>query len=101
MALSVANYETMYGVNAEHWVIDIININDKYKFAEINLNGYISEATYSAGNTPIKTVKIKINWEDEYERLFSKRANISTNIYEVAYEYIKRNVKEFKDAVDC
>lgn len=100
MALSVNNYSTVFGVPATHWVVDSINLNEKYQYAEITMFGYYSEEAYLNGVTPLETKKVKVNWNDGFQRMFSKKTLSNQNLYGVAYDYIKSNVEMFKDATD-
>ena len=107
MALKKENYETIYGTKAEHWVIQSINVNDPYGYADIPLAGYLNLASYEPGKASIATTKVKVSYTNGFEEHFSKKAvvassiNEPTNIYKQAYEYIKNNNEFFKDAIDC
>lgn len=106
MALKKENYETIYGAKAEHWVIQSININDPYGFADITLAGYVNEESYKSGKASIETKKVKVSYTNGFEETFSKKAMVAlndepTNIYKQAYDYIKNNNEFFKDAKDC
>lgn len=104
MALKKENYETIYGAKAEHWVIQSININDAYGYADITMAGFIDVDSYESGKASIETKKVKVSYVNGFEENFSKKAlqkRSSTNIYELAYNYIKENSDFFKDATDC
>lgn len=104
MALKKENYETIYGAKAEHWVIQSVNINDSYGYGDITLVGYVNEDAYLNGKASIETKKVKVSYSNGYEENFSKKAlqkRSNTNIYELAYNYIKENNDFFKDATDC
>lgn len=102
MALLVNNYTTIYGVQAAHWVVDSININEKYRYAEITIFGYYSGEVYISGASPLETKKVKVNWNDGFDDTYSKRVLSITkqNIYSIAYGYIKANMEMFKNAID-
>ena len=34
---------TIFGTKAEHWVIQAVNVNDAYEYADITLVGYVDE----------------------------------------------------------
>lgn len=104
MALKKENYETIHGAKAEHWVIQSINTNDSYGYSDITLVGYVSEEAYLAGKASIETKRVKVSYSNGYAETFSKKAlsaRGSSNIYQIAYEYIKTNDDFFKDATDC
>lgn len=105
MALKKENYETIYGAKAEHWVIQSININDAYGYADITMAGFIDVDSYESGKASIETKKVKVSYVNGFEENFSKKAMVAsdepTNIYKQAYEYIKNNNEFFKDATDC
>ncbi len=104
MALKKENYETIYGTKAEHWVIQSININDSYGYADITLAGYVDQTSYETGKASIETKKVKVSHVNGFEENFSKKAAKArqfTDIYQQAYEYVKNNNEFFKDAIDC
>ena len=106
MALKKENYETIYGVKAEHWVIQSININDTYGYADITLAGFLDVDSYINGKASIETKKVKVSHVNGFGETFSKKAAAARNvqpmnIYQQAYEYIKNNNEFFKDAIDC
>ena len=96
--------KTTYGIDIDHWVIESVKINDKFKFAEITILGYFSEEQYKTGASPIQTLRIKCTAYDGFDEIFSKNAlkrNRSFNdIYALAYEYLK-NTMDFKQSLDC
>ena len=99
MALKKENYETIYGVNAEHWVIQGINANDQYGYADITLVGYVNQEAYEEKKASIETRKVKVSYSNGYAENFSKKAVIdnNSNIYELAYNYLKENNEFFMD----
>lgn len=101
MALKLQNYKTVYGINAQHWVIQSMNINSIHKYADITLGGYIDEEAYLNGATPIEVKKTKVYEKNGFNNTFSKKAvPRSNNIYAMAYEQIKSCDPFFKDAID-
>ena len=104
MALKKENYETIYGVKAEHWVIQSVNMNDIHGYGDITLLGYFDDTAYTNGKSPIETKKVKVSYINGYEENFSKKSlakNKDTNIYKIAYEYVKNNSDFFKNTIDC
>ncbi len=96
-------FNTIYGVDANHWVIETININNKFKYAEIQLLGYVSEQCYIDGKSPIENIKIKVNHKDGFDAVFGKqslRNRVATDIYAIAYDYVKNYTKDFNGAID-
>ncbi len=103
MALKKENYETIFGAKAEHWVIQSINMNDTHGYADITLIGFVDEDAYLQGKASIETRRVKVSYVNGYSATFSKKTlqKTSTNIYQLAYEYVKKNDDFFKDATDC
>lgn len=103
MALKKENYETIFGIKAEHWIIQSININDTHSYGDITLIGFVDEDAYLNGKSPIETKRVKISYVNGYSECFSKKSlqKTNTNIYQLAYEYIKENDEFFKDTIDC
>ena len=105
MALKLENHETLYGVKAEHWVVQSININEKHGYADITLQGYYDEQAYLDGKAPLETKKTKAYERNNFASYFSKKAKNANeenkNIYSLAYEFVKHNDPFFKDSKDC
>lgn len=103
MALKKENYETIFGAKAEHWVIQSINMNDLHGYADITLVGFVNEEAYLNGKASIETKRVKVSYTNGYSTTFSKKTlqRTNTNIYQLAYEYLKENNDFFKDAKDC
>ena len=102
MALKKENYETIHGAKAEHWVIQSVNMNDCYGYADITLVGYVNEDAYLEGKASIETKKVKASYVNGYNETFSKKSlqRSNTNIYELAYNYVKNNDNFFKNSID-
>lgn len=103
MALKKENYETIFGAKAEHWIIQSINLNDVHGYGDITLIGFLDEEAYLNGKASIETKRVKVSYVNGYSKQFSKKslADNTSNIYELAYNYVKENDDFFKDAKDC
>ena len=103
MALKKENYETIFGAKAEHWIIQSINLNDVHGYGDITLIGFLDEEAYLSGKASIETKRVKVSYVNVYSKQFSKKslADNTSNIYELAYNYVKENDDFFKDAKDC
>lgn len=103
MALKKENYETIFGVKAEHWIIQSINLNDVHGYGDITLIGFLDEEAYLNGKASIETKRVKVSYVNGYAKQFSKKSltDNTSNIYELAYNYVKENDDFFKDAKDC
>lgn len=103
MAICKKNYMTTFGVTAEHWVIQSINTNAHYGWADILLAGYVNEKVYTDGSDPIAQHRVKINTDTGFDTYLGKKSARSKfsnmNIYELAYNIVKED-NFFKDSKD-
>lgn len=128
MALYYDNYETQFGVKATYWRITQINLNVHYGWCDITVSGYASEEARNNNKEALHEEHVRANWnpnefgsfftaesfidnkeEKEDNRPFMKslkctlseeeKPSINQNIYERAYEFVKRD-ERFKDTKD-
>lgn len=59
-------------IKGDHWVIQSININDTYGYADITMAGFIDVDSYESGKASIETKKVKISYVNGFEENFSK-----------------------------
>lgn len=103
MALLTMGKTNQFGVKEEYWVILGININLQYSFCDITMGAYTSQKAREEGAEPMNTKKVRAKFGEggEFETYFmpNSRAIKTTNIYQLAYEYVKKKDEYFKDAV--
>lgn len=102
------------GFEMDYWKINSWNINMGKNIMDITLIPYISSDTREGGLEPINEEIRKIRIYDRIDKLnpektilnytnnFSPAAleNLDKSIYQLMYDYIKENVKEFEGAED-
>lgn len=128
MALYKENHQTKFGVEANYWKITQITINSHYGWADITVNGYASEEARNNNSEALDKEIVRANWNpNEFGSFFSansftestienknnkmfmqglkctlseeEKPSVNQNIYERAYEYVKRD-NRFKDTKD-
>lgn len=127
MALYKNNHQTKFGVEANYWKITQITINSHYGWADITVNGYASEEARRNNSESLDKEIVRANWNpNEFGSFFSaesfindaetknkqpfmqglkctlseeEKPSINQNIYERAYEFVKRD-ERFKDTKD-
>lgn len=128
MALYKSNHETKYGIEANYWKITQITLNAHYGWCDITVSGYASEEARRMDKEPLDKETVRANWNpNEFGSFFSassftenpkevkdsrpfmqnlkctltaeEKPAFNQNIYERAYEYVKRD-ERFKDAKD-
>lgn len=100
MGLFKENYTNQFGVPSQYWKIVNININNYYKWCDIEVRGFYSQETRDANKEAVDRIKIRANWNpEEYGQYFSPTALESKSIFINAYEYIKTK-DFFSDCID-
>lgn len=127
MALYKSNHQTKYGIEASYWKITQINLNSHYGWCDITVCGYASEEARRNNKEPLEKETVRANWNpNEFGSFFSaesfteneeatsdkpfmqnlkctltaeEKPAVNQNIYERAYEFVKRDSR-FKDTKD-
>lgn len=128
MALYKENHITKFGVEANYWKITQITLNSHYGWCDITVSGYASEEARRNNSEALDKEVIRANWNpNEFGSFFSAESFIegdsnskdnrpfmqslkctlpkealpdaNQNIYQRAYEYVKRSNK-FKESED-
>ena len=119
MALLTENKINQFGVKEEYWRILAINLNIQYQYCDITLGAYASADARGNEAEPMNIKKVRAKWsEDEFLQYFAPSTfevnaetqsiaenneipTASNNIYQRAYEYVRKRDNYFKDAVNC
>lgn len=114
MALLTENKINQFGVIEEYWRILSINLNLQYNYCDITLAGYANAEIRNSKGEPMNIKKVRAKWDnEEFFKFFAPQtfdvklinedgsADISDNIYQRAYEYVKIKDEYFKDAKNC
>lgn len=128
MALYKDKYITKFGVEANYWKITQITLNTHYGWCDITVSGYASEEARKNNNEALDKEVVRANWNpNEFGSFFSaesftdnvkeikstkpfmqslkctltaeEKPAVNQNIYERAYEYVKRD-ERFKNTRD-
>ena len=114
MALLTKDKINQFGVQEEYWRILSINLNIQYNYCDITLGAYANEDARDQDAEPMNIKKVRAKWDnEEFFKFFASQtfeskttkadesSNVSDNIYERAYDYIKVRDEYFKEAKDC
>lgn len=118
MALLTEGKVNQFGVQEEYWRILNVNINLQYNYCDITIGAYANAEARINGSEPMNIKKIRAKWDnEEFFKYFSpdtfinsseinflnetEQSNMSHNIYERFYDYIKVKDKYFESATDC
>lgn len=129
MALYKENHQTKFGVEANYWKITQITINAHYGWCDITVSGYASAEARQNNSEALDKEIVRANWNpNEFGSFFSaqsfneessaetktnkpymqglrctltaeEKPAVNQNIYERAYEFVKRD-KRFSDTKD-
>ena len=93
------------GVKVEYWKISAVSATYTGEVAQIYIMGYIDKAARDTGVSNSFTVENYICKPDKFSQYFGTEESLHVgnfaNTLQASYSFLKDNVQEFKDAVDC
>lgn len=103
MALNKA--VTVNGVQINYWKISSLNISYTGELTQIYIMGFLDKVTRDKGLENSFVLQNYYCKKDMFSKYFGTEENLHVgnfaNTLQASYSFLKDNVEEFKDALDC
>lgn len=105
MAIKTNGTNVVNGVDVTYWKISSISISYTGEIAQIYIMGFIDRETREKGLENSFVLQNYYCKKDMFAKYFGTEESLHVgnfaNTLQASYSFLKDNVEEFKDALDC